>query len=143
MTQNTDPFSNVTPLELPGSIREIAEKGVAQAREGYEKLKTAAQTGNATIEAFYESASRGANEYAHKLLDVARTNTNAAFDLSGKLVGVKTPSDMLALMSSHAREQYDAFTGHAKELSDLGQKVTAQAIEPIKTGAAKVFSKAS
>ena len=142
MSQTNDPFSNVIPFELSGSIREIAEKGVAQAREGYEKLKDVAQTGNATAEAFYESATKGANEFANKVIDVARINTNAAFDFSAKLVGVKTPSDILALMSSHAREQYDAFTGHAKELADLGQKVTKEAIEPIKTGAAKVFSKA-
>ena len=143
MSQTNDPFSNVIPFELSGSIREIAEKGVAQAREGYEKLKDAAQTGNATVEAFCESAAKGTNEFAHKLIDVARINANAAFDLSTKLVGVKTPSDILAIVSSHAREQYDAFTGHAKELADLGQKVTTEAIEPIKTGAAKVFSKAS
>lgn len=143
MSQTNDPFSNVIPFELPGSIREIAEKGVAQAREGYEKLKDVAQTGNATAEAFYESASKGANEFANKLIDVARINTNAAFDLSSKLVGVKTASDVLALVASHAREQYGAFAGHAKELADLGQKVTTDAIEPIKAGAAKVFSKAS
>ena len=28
MSQTNDPFSNVIPFELPGSIREIAEKGV-------------------------------------------------------------------------------------------------------------------
>ena len=31
-----DPFSTVVPFEVPGSIREFAEKGVSQARETYD-----------------------------------------------------------------------------------------------------------
>ncbi len=46
MSQVNDPFSTVVPFEVPGSIREFAEKGVSQAREAYEKFKEAAQTSN-------------------------------------------------------------------------------------------------
>ena len=142
MTQATDPFSNVIPVEFQGSIREFAEKTVAQAREGYDKLKDVAQTGNATIEAVCSSAAKGATEYTTRLLDIARTNTNSAFDLTAKLVTVRAPSEVLTLVTAHAREQYELLTGQAKELADLSQKVTTETVEPIKAGAAKVFSKA-
>ena len=59
MAQSQDPFATVIPFEVPGSIREFAEKGVSQARETYEKFKDVAQSSNQTIEAVYASASKG------------------------------------------------------------------------------------
>ncbi len=97
MAQSQDPFSTVVPFEVPGSIREFAEKGVSQARETYEKFKDVAQSSNETIEAVYASASKGASDYSGKLIDIARTNANAAFDVAEKLVGVKSPTEVFSI----------------------------------------------
>ena len=43
------PKFDMPNMEVPAAFREMAEKGVAQAKEGYEKMKTAAEnaiTGN-------------------------------------------------------------------------------------------------
>jgi phasin len=140
-SMSQDPFSTVVPFEVPGSIREFAEKGVSQAREAYEKFKEVAQTGNATMEAVYSSATKGASDYTSKLIDIARANANAQFDLAEKLIGVKSPSEAFTLMTSHARSQFENFTMQTKELAELGQKVASDAVEPIKTNASKVFPK--
>lgn len=136
-----DPFSTVVPFEMPGSIREFAEKGVSQARETYEKFKDVAQSSNETIEAVYASATKGGSEYAGKLIDIARANANAAFDAAEKLVGVKSPSEVFAIWSNYARAQYDALQTQAKELTELGQRVATETVEPIKTASSKVFNK--
>ncbi len=136
-----DPFSTVVPFEVPGSIREFAEKGVTQARETYEKFKDVAQSSNETIEAVYASATKGAADYSGKLLDIARTNANSAFDVAEKLIGVKTPSEVLAIWTSYARGQYVTFSGQARELAELGQKVATETVEPLKATASKVFNK--
>ncbi len=141
MAQSQDPFSTVVPFEVPGSIREFAEKGVSQARETYEKFKDVAQSSNETIEAVYASASKGASDYSGKLIDIARTNANAAFDVAEKLVGVKSPTDVFAIWSTYARSQYEAMTAQTKELVELGQRVAAETAEPIKTASSKVFTK--
>ena len=99
MPQVNDPFSTVVPFEVPGSIREFAEKGVTQAREAYEKFKEAAQSSNETLEAVYSSATKGASDYTSKLIDIARTNANASFDLAEKLIHVKSPSEALSLVA--------------------------------------------
>jgi phasin len=141
MSSTNDAFSTVIPFEVPGSIREFAEKGVSQARENYEKFKDVAQSGNETIEAFYASSTKGATDYSTKVLDIARANTNSAFDLVQQLVTVKSPSEALSLWSTFARSQYETLTAQGKELAELGQKVSAEAVEPLKANASKVFTK--
>jgi phasin len=136
-----DPFSTVVPFEMPGSIREFAEKGVSQARETYEKFKDAAQHSNETIEAVYASAHKGSSEYAGKLIDMARANANAAFDVAEKLIGVKSPSEIFSIWSSYARGQYETLQSQAKELTELTQRVATETVEPIKTASSKVFNK--
>jgi phasin len=141
MAQSQDPFSTVVPFEVPGSIREFAEKGVSQARETYEKFKDVAQTSNETIEAVYASAAKGASDYSGKLIDIARTNTNAAFDVAEKLVAVKSPSEVFSIWQTYARSQYEALTAQTKELVELSQKVATETAEPIKAASSKVFNK--
>jgi len=141
MPQANDPFSTVVPFEVPGSIREFAEKGVSQAREAYEKFKEVAQTGNETIEAVYSTATKGAADYTSKVIEIARTNANSTFDLAEKLIGVKSPSEAFALITTHARSQLETLTSQTKELAELGQKVATDAVEPIKANASKVFPK--
>lgn len=143
MTQSRDSFSTVVPFEVSGSIREFAEKGVSQARETYEKFKDAAQSSNETIEAFYASANKGAADYSGKLIDIARANANSAFDLAEKLVGVKSPSEIMAVWSGYARSQYEMATAQAKELAELNQKVVAESVEPIRSASSKLFTKIS
>lgn len=141
MTPSQDPFATVVPFEVPGSIREFAEKGVSQARETYEKFKDVAQSSNETIEAVYASATKGGSEYAGKLIDIARANANSAFDAAEKLVGVKSPSEIFAVWTNYARGQYETMQMQAKELAELGQRVATETVEPIKTASSKVFNK--
>jgi phasin len=141
MPQINDPFSTVVPFEVHGSIREFAEKGVSQAREAYEKFKEVAQSGNETMEAVYSTATKGAADYTSKVIDIARANANANFDLAEKLIGVKSPSEVFALITSHTRSQFETLTLQTKELAELGQKVATDAVEPIKASASKVFPK--
>src|SRR5215471_13064367 len=101
-SMSQDPFSTVVPFEVPGNFREFAEKGVSQAREAYEKFKEAAQTGNETLEAVYSTATRGASDYTSKMIEIARSHANASFDLAEKLIGVKSPSEVLSLIATHS-----------------------------------------
>ena len=144
MADKTDPFSSsVIPFQLPEQMRAFAEKGVNQAREGYAKLKDAADTHNSTVEAVFNSASKGAAELSTTLLDIAKTNTNAGFDLAQSLIGVKSPTAALELWSGFAKSQFEAFTGQSKQIAELSQKIASETAEPIKTGATKLFQPAA
>ena len=135
----TDPFSTVVPFQVPEQVRAFAEKGVSTARDGYQKLKEAAETNNGALEAAYTSATKGAHDYTTKLIDIAKLNTETAFDFAQSLLGVKSLPEAFELMNAHARKQYEVLTAQSKDLTEFAQKVASETVEPIKASAAKTF----
>src|SRR6476661_204601 len=144
VTSSTDPFSaSIIPFEVPEQMRAFAEKGVSQARDSYAKFKDAAETHNGTIEAVFTSASKGASAYSAKMLEFFKANTTASLDFAQELFGVKTPAAAIELWTSHTRKQFETLAAQAKELAELGQKVAAETVEPIKATASKFYKPAA
>jgi len=144
MPNATDPFSSsVIPFEIPEQVRAFAEKGVSQARDGYAKFKDAAETHNLTIEAVFTSANKGASEYSQKLMEFIKSNNSDNLDFAQELLGMKSPSEAMELWTTHTRKQLETLTAQAKELGELGQKIAADTMEPIKTNASKLFKPAA
>jgi len=137
------PNSDLPNMEMPEAFREIAEKGVAQAKDTYEKAKAAAEEATDLLKNTYTIAAKGATDYNLKVIEIARTNTNTAFDYAHQLLGVKSLSEFVELSTAHARKQFEAMTAQTKELTELGQKVTTEIAEPLKTGVTKAFSNRS
>lgn len=137
------PKFDLPKMEVPAAFREFAEKGVAQAKDHYEKLKAVAEETTDVLEETYAKSSKGASEYGLKLIETSRTNTNAAFDFFGQLLTAKTFSEVVELSTAHAREQFEVVMVQGKELSALAQKVTTESVEPIKNGMTSAFQKAA
>src|SRR5271166_5981363 len=135
------PKFDMPKVEMPAAFREFAERGVAQAKDTYEKMKTAAEEATDVLETTYSTATKGASDYGLKVIEAARVNTNAAFDFAGELITAKTLSEVIELSSVHARKQFEALTEQSKELSALVQKVATETVEPIKSGVNRAFSK--
>jgi phasin len=144
MTASTDPFSaSIIPFEVPEQMRALAEKGVSQARDSYAKFKDAAETHNGTMEAVFTSASKGASAYSAKLVEFIKANTTSSLDFAQELLSVKSPAEAIELWTSQARKQFETLTAQAKELAELGQKVAAETVEPIKATASKYYKPAA
>jgi phasin len=133
------PKFDMPKMEVPAAFRELAERSVAQARDGYEKIKAVAEDATDVLEDTYATASKGAADYTLKTINIARQNTNAAFDFYTELLTVKSLSQAVELTSTHARKQFDAFVEQGKELSALAQKVATETSEPLKSGVSKAF----
>ena len=73
-------------IEAPAAFRDLAEKGISQAKDSYEKFKSAAEEAGSVMETTYSSATKGATDYGLKLIEAARSNTNATFDYVAELV---------------------------------------------------------
>ena len=134
-----EPFSTVVPFQVPEQVRAFAEKGVSQARDGYQKLKEAAESNNGALEAAYTTATKGAGDFTTKIIDIAKTNTGSALDFAQSLIGAKSLTEAFELMNAHARKQYEVLTAQSKDLTEFAQKVAADTVEPIKANAAKTF----
>jgi len=126
-------------IELPGAYREFAEKGIAQAKQNYERVKATAEEASELIETTFTTAVRGASEYNLKLIETLRDNTNANFDFARDLFAVKSASEAVELSSAHARKAFETLATQSKELASLAQKVSNDTAEPIKAGISKAF----
>jgi phasin len=135
------PHFDLPKMEIPAAFREFAEKSVSQAKETYEKMKSAAEEATDVLEETYATASKGAADYGLKVIEVARVNTNAAFDFATELMAVKSPSEFVELSTAHARKQFEALTAQTKELTAIAQKVATETAEPIKESVTTAFKK--
>jgi hypothetical protein len=52
---------------------------------------------------------------------------------------VKSLAEAIELSSAHTRKQFEAVTAQTKDLAALAQKVTSEAVEPVKNGFGKAF----
>lgn len=135
------PSFDMPKMEVPAAFREIAEKSVSQAKDNWEKMKSATEEATDVLETSYATASKGAADYGMKVIDLARTNTNTAFDFASQLLAAKSISEVVELSSSHVRTQFETATAQAKELTALAQKVTTETVEPIKAGVTSALKK--
>jgi phasin len=137
------PKFEMPKMEVPAAFREVAEKGVAQAKENYEKMKTAAEDATEMLEETYATASKGCSDYGLKLVETAKANSNAAFDLFGELLTAKSYAEVVELYTAYVRAQFDTVSAQAKELADHAQKVATATVEPMKESLTSAFSKAA
>ncbi|NJL07213.1 MAG: phasin [Methylacidiphilales bacterium] len=137
------PATQAAEMELPVAMREIAEKSVAQAKDAYEKIKSAAEETTDMIEDTYVTASKGMSEFNVRALEAMRANINASFDFTRAVMQVKTLSQAVELTSSHIRKQFEALIDQTRELTELAQKVATDTAEPMKAGVEKVVKPAA
>jgi phasin len=128
------PKFDMPNTEMPEAFREIAEKGVAHVRDANEKAKVACEQAGDMLENTYATAAKGAQDYNLKLIEIARTNTRAAFDYAHELLAVKSPSEFIQLSTARLHKQFEAVSTQNKELCALAQKIASDVAGPITTG---------
>lgn len=114
-------FSPVALADMTVSLRAFTEHGLQQARDG-----------NGAIGAAYHSAARGAGDYTAKLLEIARTNVEGAFDFAQALLGSTSVADAVELTARHARRQFETLASQSQDLIQIGQKVASEAVDAAK-----------
>jgi phasin len=126
-------------FQFPNAFRNMAEKSVTQAREGYAKMKTAAEDATDLIESTVEAARDGAFALSVKALDAAKMNSDASFALARELVGAKTFSEVMELQTAYARRLFESVTAQFKELQQLTEKVVTDTTKPVAAKVEKNF----
>src|SRR5262249_30757760 len=117
----------------------FAEKSMSQARDAYDKLKSAADDASGLVEETMETAREGAVAIGLKAVDAAKVNSEASFTFARDLFAVKTVADVMELQSAFARKQFDAFTSQFKEIQSLTEKLVADTTKPVTAKVQKTF----
>jgi phasin len=122
---------------VPEGMRALAEKTLAETRKAYDRSLDAFDTSLTTFERSFDAAGQGAVAFNHKIVDIARRNVDASFDLAESLAGAKNLADIAELQAAFWRKQFGVLTAQAEEVRALSTKVTAAAAEPIKSQVAR------
>ena len=134
----TDQLGNLGfDTAVPEGVRALAEKTVAQTRQAYDHSLDAFDASLTTFERSFDAAGQGAAAFNRKIVDIARRNVDASFDLATSLVGAKNLADIVELQSAFWRKQFGVLTAQAEEVHALSTKVTADAAEPIRSQMAR------
>ncbi|SON54489.1 phasin [Hartmannibacter diazotrophicus] len=133
------PKFEMPKVEMPEAFRDMTEKSVKQVKDGYEKMRMAAEEATDLMEDQLELTRSGFMSINGKALETAKASSDATFKLFTEMMGAKTVSDVIALQSAYAREQFELATASTKEMQELLSKFANDAAEPVKGAFEKVM----
>ena len=141
-TKKTDDvfsIASIDPSKLSESFRDFAEKGAAQTKEAYAKMKEAAEDATKTVEATLESAQAGSVELGLKAIEALRTNAENSLSHMEALLGVKSVAELFELQTAFLRKQAEVAVEQAKTLQETSKKVAEKVSAPGKSAAEKAM----
>ena len=129
--------------KIDQAFQATAQNVSSQAKEASETMSRAAAQSTDLMKDCYATGLKGALEYNAKVMEFAKSNSEAVFGFAKKLSDVKSPSDFLELTTNYTRQQFETLTEQTKDLTALAQKVTLATVEPLKAGVGKAFGHVS
>ncbi len=139
-TKDIFSFSSFDPSKMQESFRDFAEKGAAQSKEAYAKMKSATEEATKTVEATVQTAQAGTVELGLKAIDAMRTNADLSLSHMEALLGVKSIAELVELQTAFIRKQAEVTIEQAKAIQETAKKVAETVTKPGKEAAEKVMS---
>ncbi|MCM2472883.1 phasin [Rhizobium sp. CG5] len=141
-TKTNDVFSinSFDPAKLSEGFRDFAEKGAAQSKDAYAKMKTAAEEATKTVETTMQTAQAGTVELGLKAIDALRTNAEMSLSHMEALLGVKSIAELVELQTSFIRKQAEVTIEQAKAMQEAAKKVAETVTKPAKDATEKAIS---
>ena len=135
--------SKSTTSSPASQVRDLTEKGAERSKQAVETMGAATTEVADIMKNCCSTALQGMQDYNSKLVEFSQANTKSYVEFVQRLSGVKSPSEFFEVATSHGRIQLETMAEQAKELAELGQKVTIAATEPVQKGFAKSFNQAA
>jgi phasin len=121
---------NTTPnFEIPSAMRELAEKGINQARQAFDGFISAARQTVANTQSSAQTAETSTQDMASHSFQAAEQNVRAALDFAQKLTQAKSLQEAMQLQAEFARGQLAAVQAQATELGGIAQSAMKQGSE--------------
>ena len=127
------------PAKVTESLRDFAEKGAAQTKDAYAKMKAAAEDATKTVEATLENAQSGTVELGLTAIEAMRTNAENSLSHLEAVLGVKSVSELFELQTAFVRKQAEVAVEQARTMQEVTRKVAEKVAAPAKSAAEKTF----
>jgi phasin len=126
---------------MPDEMRDAMDKGVQQARQGFEKMMQAADEAARGIDDKANSAQKQALDMRRKTMAFTEQNVAAAFDLAAKLVRAKSIDEVMRLQTEYMTQSFAAMRGQIQEAGQTLQAQTRAAAQEIVSETRKMQAK--
>jgi hypothetical protein len=100
----------------------VARDNINSAQDALAKTEEASK---AVVES-YAAGVGGASHFGLHLIDIARANASAAFDLGRQLMTAKSLSEIFELSAAHTKRQLDRFAEENQQVSEIMQQALAK-----------------
>ena len=97
-------FAPFRQSQVPDTVRVLAERNVAQARELYEGSKNTLQAVLESWQKSFGAAGQGAAALNGRFIELAERNINTGFDLATGLAGARNLAEVMDLQAAYWRE---------------------------------------
>ncbi len=105
--------------EIPGTMRDLAEQSVRQARSAYEQFMAAARQAQIVGAASGDSMAAAAKEIQTRLMQYAEQNSESGLAMAGDLAKARDLETWVAAYQRHIKQQSEAYLQQAQELGRL------------------------
>lgn len=139
-TDDVFSFTAFDPAKITESVRDFAEKGAAQSREAYARMKAVAEDASKTAESTMQSAQAGSVELGLKAIEALRTNADLSLSHMESLLGVKSVAEFLELQTTFIRKQAELTVEQARSIQDATRKMAEAVTQPGKDAAEKAMA---
>lgn len=130
--ENMTKSNKMPEFEIPATVRDMAEKSIAQAETAYGDFQVAAQEAVEKLDKSTAAVKEGSADYGQQAAAFVQTNINDGFAFVRQLVGAKNAGEFLQIQTDYVQKQASALSDQTRTLAELSQKVAEQVSQPIK-----------
>lgn len=106
-------------LEIPDTVREMAQNNVEQARAAYTQFMDMARQAQDMVSKSQGAMAASAMEIQSKAMRYAEQNIDASFNFAADLARARDVREYLEVQSRYAQRQMQAYANQAQELGRL------------------------
>ena len=122
-------MTNTPGMEIPETVRQMAEKNVEQARSAYSQMLDAMKKSQEQLSRSSDAMTDTAVDLQTRMLRFAEENLEAGFKLAADLARARDMKDYFDIQSRHTQRQMQVYALQAQELGQL-MATAAQRTQP-------------
>jgi hypothetical protein len=122
-------MSDAPQFEIPESVRELAERNVAQARSAYQQFMDMARQAQEMVAKSQGAMAAGALEIQLRAMKYAEENVDAGFRFATDLSRARDLQEVFEVQQRHMQRHMQNFASQAQELGRM-MAATAEKAKP-------------
>ncbi|MFM1813537.1 MAG: hypothetical protein RLZ98_232 [Pseudomonadota bacterium] len=112
-------MADLPNMEIPGAVREMAEKNLDQMRSAYEQFMDMTRKSQEMVAQSQGAMTQSALEIQARAMRFAQENMESGFKLAGELARARDVKEYLDIQTRHAQRQMQTYAEQAQELGRM------------------------